>query len=118
MGETIDGQEVTIGIGTIVAVALLGFHRFVSETLFGIEATALATGAFAVTFLAIGVLHGAYGRQDLAAAHALAGAGLLLVAIAATGLQVAGGLLLLVSGGSYIALATVRARREAHEAPS
>lgn len=116
MAEPIDAQAVTIGVGTVVAVALLAVHTAVTETILGIETTALATGVFALTFLAVAALHGAYGRGDLAAAHALAGVGVLLVTLATTGLQVAGGLFFLVLGGSYIALTTVRARREAPDA--
>ncbi|MFC4544028.1 hypothetical protein ACFO5R_19035 [Halosolutus amylolyticus] len=118
MDETVDVQEVTIGVGTVAAVAALAYGTLVSRTLLGVETTALATGIVALTALAIAVLHGAYGRRDLAGAYALAGTGLLLVTIAASGQQVAGGLLLLVAGGSYVAVVTVRARREGRDAPS
>ena len=117
MDEQVDVQALTIGIGTVVAVALLAYHTVVSQTVVGIEATALATGAFAATFLAIAVLHGAYGRRDFAAAHALAGVGLGLVSFAETAPQVAGGLLCLVIGGSYIAVVTMRERRDAQDMP-
>lgn len=118
MDETVDVQAVTIGVGTIAAVGLLGYHTVVSESLFGYETTALATGAFALTFLAVALLHGAYGRGDFALAHGLAGVGLLFVAIASTGPQVLVGMACLVAGGSYIAIKTVRARREQREVRS
>ncbi|WP_265110067.1 hypothetical protein [Halosolutus halophilus] len=117
MDETVDVQEVTIGVGTVVAVAFLAYGTLVSQSIFGIETTTLATGTFALTVLAIAILHGAYGRRDLAGAYALAGVGLLLVSTAASGRQVAGGLLLLVAGGSYVAVVTIRTRRESGDAP-
>ncbi len=118
MDEQVDVQALTIGVGTVVAIALLGYHTAIGETILGIEATALATGAFALTFLAIAVLHGAYGRRDFAGAHALAGVGLLLVSFSESALQVAGGLLCLVVGGSYIAVVTIRVRREGIDTPA
>ncbi|WP_246998431.1 hypothetical protein [Halosolutus gelatinilyticus] len=116
MARTVDAQALTIGVGTIVAVAALGYGTLVSETLLGVRTTTLATGTFALTFLAIAVLHGAYGRADLAGANALAGIGLLLVTIATTGLQAAAGLCFLAIGGAYVAIVTVRARREGPDA--
>lgn len=117
MDETVDVQAVTIGAGTVVAIALLAYGTLVSESILGVDASSLATGAFAATFLAIAALHGAYGRRDLAVAHATAAVGLAFVVFAASGLQVAAGLLLLVAGGSYVAVVTVRVRREAREVP-
>jgi hypothetical protein len=113
MDETVDVQAVAIGVGTVVAIALLGYGTFVGESVFGIDVTALAIGAFALTCVALAVLHGAYGRRDFAAAYAVAGVGLGIVALASSGLQVAGGYLLLAAGGGYVAVRTVRARDDA-----
>ncbi|WP_306056066.1 hypothetical protein [Natronococcus wangiae] len=115
MDETVDVQAVAIGAGTAVAVGLLAYGTLVGESILGVDTTSLATGAFAATFLAVAALHGAYGRRDLAAAHGAAGVGLALVALAASGFQVLGGYLLLVVGGAYIAVVTVRARDEERE---
>lgn len=117
MDETVDVQGTAIGAGTVVALAFFAYGRYIGESIFGIDAAMLATGAFAVTFAVVGVLHAAYGRRDLAVAHAVAAVGMALVALAASGPQVLGGLVLLVAGGIYIALATVRARDEGRDVP-
>ncbi|QSW97770.1 hypothetical protein [Haloterrigena alkaliphila] len=113
MEETVDVQGQAIGAGSIVALAFAAYGRFIDETVLGFDATALATGAFAATFAAVALLHGAYGRRDFAVAHGVAAVGLLLVTVAATGLQMLGGLALLIAGGAYVAVATVRARDDA-----
>lgn len=115
MDETVDVQATAIGVGTIVALAFFGYSRYINETIFGIDAATLATAAFAATFAAVAVLHGAYGRRDLAVAHGVAAVGLLLVTLAVSSPQVLGGLVLLVASGSYIALVSVRARDEERE---
>ncbi|APW96563.1 hypothetical protein CHINAEXTREME_01715 [Halobiforma lacisalsi AJ5] len=112
MAETVDVQETTIGVGTVIAILLLGYGTFVRESVFGIDAVSLAVGAFGLTFVAVGSLHGAYGRGDFALAHLVAGIGLFLVAFAATALQVFGGYALLLAGGGYIAVTTIRTRDE------
>jgi hypothetical protein len=110
MDETVDVQAVTIGVGTVAAVVALAYGTFISELVLGIDATALAIGAFALTCVALAVLHGAYGRRDFAAAYAVAGIGLGVVAVASSGLQLLGGYALLAGGGAYVAVMTVRAR--------
>ncbi|SIS08601.1 hypothetical protein [Natronorubrum thiooxidans] len=115
MDETVDVQGTAIGVGTLVALAFFAYGRYINETIIGIDAATLATGAFAATFAAVAVIHAAYGRRDLALAHGVAAAGLALVTVAANGPQVLGGLALLVASGSYIALVTVRARNDEHE---
>ncbi|WP_137291353.1 hypothetical protein [Natronorubrum halophilum] len=115
MDDTVDAQGTAIGVGTVVALAFFGYNRYINETIFGIDAAMLATAAFAATFAAVAVLHGAYGRRDLAFANGVAAIGLLLVTVAVSGPQVLGGLALLVASGSYIALVTVRARAENRE---
>lgn len=112
MAETIDVQEQAIGAGSIAALALVAYGRFIHETILGLDATSLAIGAFAMTFAAVAVLHGAYGRRDFAVAHAVAAVGMLLVALSGSALRTLGGLLLLLTGGSYVALVTVRARAD------
>ncbi|AFZ72335.1 hypothetical protein [Natronobacterium gregoryi] len=112
MAENVDVQELTIGVGTVIAVLLLGYGTFLNETLFGIETLALAIGAFAATFVAVGVLHGAYGRTDFALAHVVAGVGLAVVGLASSVLQLMGGYVLLLIGGGYVVLETVRARNQ------
>ncbi|RQG91123.1 hypothetical protein EA462_03765 [Natrarchaeobius halalkaliphilus] len=112
MTEQVDVQELVIGVGTVLAFVLYGYGTFLRETILGVAATDLAVGAFAGTFLVVAVLHGAYGRRDFAVAHAAAGAGLVFVAAASSGPEVLVGILLLVAGGSYVAVATMRARRD------
>ena len=116
MDETVDVQGTAIGVGTIAALAFFAYGRYIDETILGLDPTMLAIGAFAATFAAIAVLHGAYGRRDFAVAHAVAAIGLVLVAPATSALQVLGGYLLLVVGGAYIALVTIRTRRMEREA--
>ena len=110
MEETVDVQEQAIGAGSIVALALVGYGRFISDTIVGFDATALAIGAFAATFAAVALVHGAYGRRDFAIAHGLAAVGMFLVAVPGSPLRTLGGLVLLAVGGGYVALVTVRAR--------
>lgn len=111
MAETVDVQGVTIGVGGLLALFALLYGSFVSETVFGLEATTAATWVFAATFLAVAVLHGAYGRRDLAVANAGAAVALGLVLAGGTVLYVLVGLAALAVAGSYIALVTLRARR-------
>lgn len=113
MDETVDVQATTIGVGTVVAIALLGYGAAVDDSLLGADTTTLAVGAFALTFVTLAVLHAAYGRRDFAAAYGAAGIGLVVVAVASSGLEVLGGYLLLALGGGYVAVATVRARDDA-----
>ena len=115
MDETVDLQGTAIGVGTVVAIGFFAYGRYIDDALLGIDAATLATGAFAATFAAIAALHGAYGRRDLAVAHAVAAAGLLLVALSASAPSILGGLVLLAAAGGYIVLATLRARDEALE---
>ena len=112
MAETIDVQEQAIGVGSIAALALVAYGRFIDETIVGLDATSLAIGAFAATFAAVALLHGAYGRHDFAVAHAAAAVGMVLVALSASVPQVLVGLVLLAAGGGYVALVTVRARAD------
>ncbi|SDQ27291.1 hypothetical protein [Natronobacterium texcoconense] len=112
MAEQVDVQELTIGVGTVIAILLLIYGTFLGETLFGIDTMALAIGAFAATFVAVGILHGAYGRGDFALAHVVAGVGLALVGLASSVPQLLGGYGLLLAGGGYVALETIRAREE------
>lgn len=115
MDETEDVQGTVIGIGTIGAIVLYAYGRFASETLFGADPTVLAITVFGATFAALAVLHGAYGRRDFALAHGVAAVGLFLLAPASSGPQILGGYLLLLAGGLYIAVVTIRVRREQQE---
>lgn len=115
MAETVDVQGTVIGVGTVVALACYAYGRYIGETILGIDPSALAIGAFAATFAALALLHNAYGRRDFAAAYAVAAIGLFLVAPAASVLQTLGGYLLLVAGGAYVAVVTVRAREAGSE---
>ncbi|WP_255170380.1 hypothetical protein [Natrononativus amylolyticus] len=109
MDETVDVQGTAIGLGGLLALGALLYGSFVSETVFGLEATTAATWVFAATFLAVALLHGAYGRRDLGVAHGGAALGLVLV-LQDTPLLMVFGLVVLVAAGSYIAVATLRAR--------
>ncbi|WP_293030209.1 hypothetical protein [Natronococcus sp.] len=117
MDETVDVQAMTIGVGTVIAIALLGYGATVGDSLLGADTTTLAVGAFALTFVALAVLHGAYGRRDFAAAYGVAGIGLGTVAVASSALGVLGGYLLLAVGGGYVAVATIRARDDTRTLP-
>ncbi|MDQ2052549.1 hypothetical protein RBH26_18990 [Natronolimnohabitans sp. A-GB9] len=112
MDDTVDVQMTAIGVGTVPALAVFAYGRYIGGTIFGIDPTTLAVGIFATTFAAVALLHNAYGRRDFAAAHATAAAGLGIIAIAASGVQFLGGYLLLLIGGVYIAVMTIRARNE------
>ncbi|WP_049922487.1 hypothetical protein [Halopiger djelfimassiliensis] len=112
MAETVDVQSMTIGVGTGTAILALVYGALVDGSVVGLDASTVAVGAFAVTFLAVGVLHGAYGRGSFAVACATAGIGLGLVALAASGGQVLVGYVLLFAGGGYVAVATARARAD------
>ncbi|MCW8171993.1 hypothetical protein [Natrialba swarupiae] len=116
MTEEVDVQELAIGVGTVLALVLYGYGTFVRETILGVDARMLAVLSFAATFLAVAVLHGAYGRRDFALAHAAAGVGLVFVVVASSGPQVLLGIVLLAGGGAYVAIKTLRARRTVGDA--
>lgn len=118
MTETVDVQAVTIGVGTVIAILALAYGTLISETLLGIETTTIAAVAFAATFAAVAVLHGAYGRSDMALAHGGAGVGWLLVLLASSPAGTVVGLLVLAGCGAYIAVVTIRARNEGTAAPN
>ena len=110
MTETVDVQGTVIGVGGLLALVLILYGSFVSETVFGLESMAAATWVFVGTFLAVAVVHGTYGRFDLALAHAGAGIGLAAVLLATSVIHVLGGLAILLVLGSYIAIVSIRAR--------
>ena len=115
MAETVDVQGTVIGVGTVVALACYAYGRYIGETIVGLDPSALAIGAFAATFAALALVHNAYGRRDFAAAYGVAAVGLFLVAPAASAPRTLGGYLLLVVGGAYVAVVTLRARTEGGE---
>ena len=110
--ETVDVQAETIGIGSLVAFALYGYGTFVGGSILGLEATTLGLGVFAATFAAVALLHGAYGRRNLAVAHGGAAIGLALFLFSTAPVRAVLGLAVLVGSGAYIALVTVRAKNE------
>lgn len=110
--ETVDLQGSAIGVGTLVAIGLLAYGVLVSDTIVGVDTTTLALGSFAGTFVVLTVLHAAYGRTDFAWGHGGAAGGLILVLLGDGGVQIALGLFLLAVSGTYIALVTLRARRD------
>lgn len=112
MAETVDAQATTIGVGTVVAIAFLAYGTVVSDSIAGIDATTAAAWTFAATFGAVALLHSAFGRHDMAAAYGVGTVGWALVLLGSIPLFVVVGLLLLVGGGAYIAIATIRAREE------
>ncbi len=112
MDDSEDVQGTVIGLGTVVALGLYVYGRFVADTILGLDPTMLAITVFGATFGALALLHGAYGRQDFGVAHGVAAVGLFLLAPASSGPRVLGGYLLLLVGGVYIAVVTLRVRRE------
>lgn len=110
--ETVDVQGTAIGVGTLVAVAFLAYGVLVSGSIVGVDTTTLASWAFAGTFAVVAALHAAYGRMDLAWGHGGAAGGWFFVLLGSSVFQIALGLFLLVVSGTYIALVTLRARRE------
>ncbi len=112
MSDGEDVQGTVIGVGTLAAIAFYVYGRFVGGTVFGADPTIFAIGAFAATFGALALLHGAYGRRDFAGAYALAGLGLFLVAPATSAPQTLAGLVLLLIGGVYVGVLTIRLRGE------
>ncbi|MFP8952046.1 hypothetical protein ACLI4Z_03600 [Natrialbaceae archaeon A-arb3/5] len=112
MAESVDVQEQTIGVGTVLAIVFFGYGTFINETILGIDATELAAWVFVGTFAAVALFHSAYGRRDFAVAHAAAAVGVALVLLATSGPQVLVGMGVLLTGGSYIVSRTIRARRD------
>ncbi|WP_323170990.1 hypothetical protein [Natrialba sp. PRR66] len=110
MVETVDAQREVIGIGSAIAVLLVGYGTAINETIGGVRTTILATWVFAATFALLALLHGSYGRRDFAAAHGGAAVGLLAFLLATAGPQALVGLLVFVGSGAYIGIATLRAR--------
>ena len=118
MDQSEDVQGTVIGLGTVVALGLYVYGRYVGDTIFGVDPTAMAITVFGATFAALAILHGAYGRRDFALAHGVAAVGLFLLAPASSGPRVLGGYLLLLAGGVYIAVVTLRVQRDQREAAS
>lgn len=110
--ETVDVQGTAIGVGTVIAMASLVYGTVVSQTIAGVDTTAIAMWVFAATFLAVGTLHAAYGYGSLAWGHGGAAAGWLFVLLGGSNFQVGIGLVLLVLSGAYIVLVTIRLRGE------
>lgn len=111
MAESEDVQGTVIGVGTVVAVGCYAYGAFFGGSVFGIDATSLAITVFGATFAALAILHGTYGRRDFAMAHASAALGLFVLAPSTSGPRILVGYLLLLAGGTYVALVTVRLRR-------
>ncbi|MDJ1431314.1 hypothetical protein [Halostagnicola sp. A-GB9-2] len=116
--ETVDVQGTAIGVGTVIAMACLVYGTVISQTIVGIDTTAVAMWVFAATFLAVGTLHAAYGHGNLAWGHGGAAAGWLFILLGTTGLQVGIGLILLLLSGAYIVLVTLRFRRDGAATPT
>ncbi|WP_049926356.1 hypothetical protein [Halopiger goleimassiliensis] len=116
MTEREDVQGTVIGIGTVVALACYAYGRFVAGSIFGADPTAVAVAVFGATFAVLAILHGAYGRRDFALAHGVAAVGLFLLAPASSGSRMLVGYLLLLGGGLYVAVVTMRVRREQQRA--
>ncbi len=112
MDETMDLQGTVIGVGTIVAMVFLAYGILVGDTLLGIETTTGAAWAFAATFAGVAVAHLWRGHSGLAIGHASAAVGWFLVLTGSQARQIVLGLFLLVTAGAYIAIVTLRARRE------
>lgn len=108
--ETIDGQAVAIGLGTLVAVGCFAYGVLVSRTLFGVDTTTLASWAVAATVVVVAGLHAVAGRSDLALAYATAGCGWMLVLVGSSSGLVLVGLIVLAGSGAYIARTSLRAR--------
>ncbi|SFS67260.1 hypothetical protein [Halostagnicola kamekurae] len=113
--ETVDVQGTAIGVGTVIAMACLGYGTIVSRTIVGIEATTVAMWVFAGTFLAVGTLHAAYGYASLAWGYGGAAVGWLFVILGTSGIRVGIGLLLLGLSGAYIILVSRRLRSETND---
>ncbi|WP_255193382.1 hypothetical protein [Natronobeatus ordinarius] len=112
MTETVDVQGTAIGIGILAAAAVMVYGTVVSETVVGVDTTTIATWVFAVTLAVVSLAHAFVGHYALAGGHGGAAVGLLFVLLG-TGAQVAIGLLVLVLSGAYIAVVTLRLKREA-----
>ena len=112
MTETVDVQGTAIGIGIILAVVVMAYGTVVSETILGVDTTTIATGVFAVVLGVISIAHAFVGSYALAGGHGGAAVGLLFVLLG-TGVEIAIGLLVLVLSGIYIAVVTLRLKREA-----
>lgn len=109
MEETADVQGTVIGLGTIVAIAVLVYGTLVSETVGGVATITVAAWVLAATLAAVALLHGYVGQYRLAAAFGGAAVGWLFVLLG-TAIQVLLGLVLLVGSGAVVALVAVRRR--------
>ncbi len=118
MREMVDVQPTTIGVGTVIALGILIYGTLFGGTLLGVEPVSAALWVLAATFVAVSLLHGAFGRRDLAVAFLGAGVALITVLQAETGSGITLGLAGLVVAGSYVAVAMVRARRRSRVTPA
>ena len=111
MDETVDVQGEVIGVGTVVAVAILAYGTVVNETVAGVDAVTAAGGVLALTLLATALLHAKVGQHDLTWGFGGAAVGLLF-AFFGSDSGVVIGLFVLLLSGLYIALVTLRLRRD------
>lgn len=112
MTEMVDVQATTIHVGMALAILALAYGVIVSPSILGVETTSVASWVFAATFAAIALLHGAYGRNDLALSFGGGAVGWGTLLLASNPLAAAAGLLTLVVCGAYIAVVMVRERTE------
>jgi len=112
MTELVDVQATTIHAGMVLAILVFAYGTIVSPSILGVETTTVASWVFAATFAAIAVLHGAYGRTDLALAFGGAAVGWGSLLVGSSPLAVTAGLLALVVCGSYIAVVMIRERND------
>ena len=115
MTETIDLQGQAIGLGTVVAIALLAYGTIVNETIAGYEAFTLAMWAFAATFALVALVHLLYGRMDMALAYTGGAFGWGMLLVGGSGIRILLGMLLLGLAGAYIVVLTLAERKSSDE---
>ena len=111
MERTADVQGEIIGIGTVVAVLVLGYGVLVGDTIAGIETMTVAGWVLSVTLVGVAAVHASVGQYNFTWGFGGAAVGLVFV-FTGEGSRVLLGLTLLVLSGLYVALLTRRRSRE------
>ncbi|WP_247731639.1 hypothetical protein [Halovivax limisalsi] len=112
MDESADFQGTTIGVGTLLVVAVLAYGTFISPSVAGYEPLTLAGWIFALTLAAVAILHASVTQYDLAGGFGGVAVGWLFV-LSGSGAQVLVGLAVLLVSGGYVVLVTRRRSRDA-----
>ena len=111
MEESTDVQGTIIGVGTLAVIVTVAYGTLFNESIVGIDTMVLAGWLFTATLLGVAAAHAHVKQYDLTWGFTGVAVGWIFI-LTGSGARAAIGLGLLLLSGVYIALVTVRLRRE------